>query len=65
MLVFSKNKYISACIKEDGQVYMSSWVDEFEGKPVEKSGDDYQEIGGNYYMASPQWVAEVDDKYLK
>lgn len=65
MLVFSKNKYISCYIKEKSPIPMFSWVDDFNNKPVRKLPDgSYKQIGGYSYTADPEWVAEVDDKYL-
>ena len=65
MLVFLKNKYISSCLKEGVTPTNTSWVDEFDGKPVKKiNNNNYEEIGGHRYMANPEWVAEVDDKYF-
>ena len=65
MLIFSKNKYISYCIKEKRPIRISGWVDEFNNKPVRKLKNGYyQQIGGCRFDAEPEWVAEVDDKYL-
>lgn len=66
MLVFSKNKYISASIKECGyKPPIVNWVKEFDGKPVRKLSDNhYEQIGGHHYGANSEWVVKVDDKYL-
>ena len=66
MLVFSKNKYISACLKDTGSVPPNDfWVNDFDGKEVKSIGDsNYMQVGGNSYLAEVEWVAEVDDRYL-
>lgn len=67
MLVFSKNKYISRCIKVNGKVPPDDfWVDDFDGKEVKQINEDgYQQVGGYGWHANKEWVAEVDDKYFK
>ena len=66
MLIFSKNKYISTCIKEKEKFMQDEfWVDDFDGKEVEQiSVGRYKQVGGRGWIARPEWVAEVDDKYL-
>ena len=64
MLVFSRNKLISHWIKIVGRVPEICWADEIDGKPVRKFDNGLYGCAGMTASILPEWVAEVDNKYL-